>query len=73
MRLPLPMRLGIALAHIKRVLGWVSLLGSIQLGEAMGIKNQGQRSTEVNELRHHCLFSSQYTWSFFAILCLSAQ
>lgn len=42
---PLPMRsLEIASAHIKGALGWASLSGSIHLGQAMGISNQGQEA-----------------------------
>lgn len=56
MRLPLPMRsLGIPSIHIQGALGWAGLSGSIQLGEAMGVNNQGQRSTVVSKLGPHCL------------------
>lgn len=42
--LALPVRSwGIASAHIKGVLDWASLSGSIHFGEAMGRNNEGQR------------------------------
>lgn len=63
---------GIALARMKGILDWASLWGSVQLEEGMGLNNQGRRSTVAHELRPYCHFSPQCTWSFSAILCLTA-